>query len=51
MQVGFALTILERKGKTSRTGNGKRGDPFFFTHQGSLRLGVSPTASNNFEFI
>jgi hypothetical protein len=30
MQVGFALTILERKGKTSRTGNGKRGDPFFF---------------------
>ena len=29
--VGFALTILERKGKISRIGNGKRGDPYLYT--------------------
>ena len=29
--IGFALTILEREGKISRTGKGKNGDPYLYS--------------------
>lgn len=31
MHIGFALTILEREGKISRTGKGKIGDPYLYS--------------------
>lgn len=31
MHIGFALTILERDGKLSKTGKGKIGDPYLYS--------------------
>ena len=48
--IGFALTILEREGKISRTGKGKIGD-LISTHQDSRWKAVSLAPLNKLEHV